>query len=385
MIRTALVCSTIILGLSHVFCSSLNAEGCGAADPAYIRTANESGGIPMFLQRSEAGKAFHLVRETTRNNVSTVFWATGSLDAQREAADIPIDSLTQRITFTISFDSEGNGIMIVPPRGAALERTSANSEITELRCGRIVTVSGPEAGNWHVELAGKGRFWLEAQAQSDIHTVSLEFVREGGRPGHEGLFRIDGQPVAGRPATIKAVLSVPEAQTEEFQLVNERGEMIQKLQMRTVNGAAEEFVGTADLPNVPFRVAVSGLDSHRQEYQRFFPHLYHAETVEVFWNRAFDELPAGSTRQAQFTIRNSGLSQSFRVTVTDAHQFVARVEPRTLTLGPEQSSTLVVDLAVPAGTAAGTGDDVIVVASSADGPATSNSSVAHFSVAAPRN
>ena len=36
----------------------------------------------MFLQRSEAGKSFHLVRETTRNNISTVFWATGSLDRQ---------------------------------------------------------------------------------------------------------------------------------------------------------------------------------------------------------------------------------------------------------------------------------------------------------------
>jgi hypothetical protein len=37
-------------------------EGCGAADPAYIRMANETGGIPMFLQRSEAAKSFQLVR-----------------------------------------------------------------------------------------------------------------------------------------------------------------------------------------------------------------------------------------------------------------------------------------------------------------------------------
>src|SRR5262249_15900170 len=47
-------------------------EGCGPADPAYIQTPNQTGGILMFLQRSEAAKAFHLVRESTRNNVSTV-------------------------------------------------------------------------------------------------------------------------------------------------------------------------------------------------------------------------------------------------------------------------------------------------------------------------
>src|SRR6476661_5141896 len=53
-------------------------DACGPADPAYIHAANETGGIPMFLQRSEAAKAFHLVRESTRNNVATVFWATGT-------------------------------------------------------------------------------------------------------------------------------------------------------------------------------------------------------------------------------------------------------------------------------------------------------------------
>jgi len=77
-------CPIVLLGLGQAFFSSppqqsSSVEACGRADPAYIRTANETGGIPMFLQRSEAGKAFHLVRESTRNNISTVFWATGSL------------------------------------------------------------------------------------------------------------------------------------------------------------------------------------------------------------------------------------------------------------------------------------------------------------------
>ena len=60
-------------------------DACGPADPAYIHTANETGGIPMFLQRSEAAKAFHLVRESTRNNVATVFWATGFADVNAAA------------------------------------------------------------------------------------------------------------------------------------------------------------------------------------------------------------------------------------------------------------------------------------------------------------
>src|SRR5258707_13970735 len=83
-------------------------DACGPADPAYIHTANETGGIPMFLQRSEAAKAFHLVRESTRSNVATVFWATGTLDAKPQIIRVPVDSVTKRITLTFSGDTKGN-------------------------------------------------------------------------------------------------------------------------------------------------------------------------------------------------------------------------------------------------------------------------------------
>src|SRR5262252_9361976 len=99
-------------------------DACGPADPAYIRTANETGGIPMFLQRSEAANSFHLVRESTRTNISTVLWATGVLDREARVFDIPVDSLTQRITFTFSFDTEGSTATIVAPSRGTIKQAS---------------------------------------------------------------------------------------------------------------------------------------------------------------------------------------------------------------------------------------------------------------------
>src|SRR5579863_3855141 len=61
---------------SHRFAPS----ACGPADPAYIRTANATGGVPLFLQRNEAGKAMQLMRESTRENVSTILWASAKLN-----------------------------------------------------------------------------------------------------------------------------------------------------------------------------------------------------------------------------------------------------------------------------------------------------------------
>src|SRR5215467_13915134 len=117
----------------------------------------------MFLQRSEAAKAFHMVRESTRSNVSTVFWATGVLERQAQVFEVPVDSLTQRITLSFSFEIEGTNAVVVAPSRGTIKQATSDTEITELRCGRILTVASPDAGNWHVELTGKGRFWVEVQ------------------------------------------------------------------------------------------------------------------------------------------------------------------------------------------------------------------------------
>src|ERR1700757_951382 len=93
---------------------------CGRADPVYIQTANETGGIPMFLQPSEAARAFHLVRESTRSNISPVFWATGTLNGTPQAVEIPVDSVTERITFTFSSDTRGNRLILTRPSGAII-------------------------------------------------------------------------------------------------------------------------------------------------------------------------------------------------------------------------------------------------------------------------
>jgi len=336
----------------------------------------------MFLQRSEAAKTFHLVRESTRNNVSTVFWATDTLDGKPQTITIPVDSVTKRITFAFSVDTKGNQLKLTQPSGGAITEGLAGAEVTELNCGRILTVSSPEAGEWRAEITGTGRFWMEAQAQSDIYFIAVEFVKEGGRPGHEGLFRIQGQPVAGTPAMLQASLSASATKTAEFYLVTERGQTIQKLRIHAVNSDREflEFVGSVDLPSAPFRVAVVGRDSNGKQYQRFFSNLFHAESVEISPKLDFDELPVGSTKRVAFTVRNIGFPRTIKLTVTDAHQFVSKVEPKELALAAEESGTVRVDLAVPAGTAPGVGDALVIVARSTAGPPTSNSSVVRFSV-----
>ena len=249
-------------------------EPCPKADPSFIHAANETGGIPMFLLRSEAAKSFQLVRESTRSNVSTVFWATGSL-RQSEIKDFPTDSLTQRMTIAVSFDTEGGSVSISPPGGASISPGVPNVEWTPLNCGAIVTVTTPRPGNWRVEMRGSGRFWLEVKAQSSLFIVTAEFVRPGGRPGHEGLFPIDGQLVPESMATLRTVMGLAGSRTSQFRLIGESGEPLQEVAMQPVNSENEEFIGSLKVPSVPFRVAVFGIDTNGLPYQRLLPKLFH--------------------------------------------------------------------------------------------------------------
>jgi len=360
---------------------NVGSNACGHADPVYIQTANETGGVPMFLQPSEVEKSFHLVRESTRSDVSDVFWGTAALDSNVQTLQIPVDSFTKRITFTFSVTTQGTRITLIPPSGRTLGQ-SADIDITELTCGRIVTANVPEPGIWRAEIAGSGKYWLQAQAQSDIHIISAEFVRPGGRPGHEGFFRIQGQPLAGSPATLRVSLSAASADTAEVRLISENGNIIQTPAMRAHNSDREflELFGTLDLPSTPFRVAVTGRDLRGRQYQRVFAGLFHAESVEVTPMVDFDELAAGSTKQATFKVRNTGAPHHFNVIVTDAHHFVSKVEPSELNIGSGESATIRVDLNVPATTSPGVGDDIIVVVTSTTAPRTSNSSIVHISV-----
>jgi hypothetical protein len=361
---------------------SFGPNECGPVDPSYVKTSNETGGIPFFLQRSEAAKAFHFVRESSREDVSTVFWATGTLMGNSRSIEIPVDSTVKRMTLALSVSVKGAKLTLVRPSGELVSEGANHTEITDLNCGRIMTVTAPEAGKWHAELMASGTYWIEIQAQSDIDIITAEFVKEGGRIGHRGFFRIQGQPLAGAPSLLQVDLSSAAVQNAEFELVNEHGQRIDKLRLRLVGseGESHEYQGAVELPKVPFRVAVVGNDSQGFAYQRFYGPLFHAENVEVTPLLDFDELPAGSSEEATFSIRNTGVQRTFKVTVTDGRKFVSAVDPKEIALGAGESGVVTVNLAVPAGTAAGVEDDVVVVVASTAGPATSNSSIVHLSV-----
>jgi hypothetical protein len=357
---------------------------CGRVDPSYLSIAEATGGQPMFLQPSEMAAAGHLMRETTSSSSDALLYATAHLGGQARDDAIPIDSAVKRLTFSLSFDAPGTTMTLLRPSGATVTSGEGGVEVSEWTCGRIITIGSPEEGTWRVRLSGTGRFWLRVTAQGDLYILSAEFVQLGGRPGHEGYFKIPGQPLAGRPQKLHATVSGA-LQSAEFKLVSADGKEIQSVEMKEEGADPEdhEYFGTLTLPVQPFRVAVSGRDGNGLPFQRLYLTQFRGTTIEIAPSNNFDELSAGATTTLTFGARNYGEAGSFRFLAVDSRGAIIPTQPAEVALASGASAQVRLDVTVPSGTAPGTGVTVTITATDTAHSEITNGSVVELSVSGP--
>jgi hypothetical protein len=350
---------------------------CGPADPTYIRTANETGGQPFFLAPTEIANSSHILRATGGDD-ALILWASRALAGTERDLPIPVDSTVRSVTFSASFDTTGGALTLTGPTDGAAAR-DALAEDTILNCARIVTIDRPAIGLWQARIVASGTFWLVVHARTDFDIISAEFVRTGGRPGHEGFFRIPGQPLVGERATMRADFSDEKMNDGQLEFVSLEAEPLKSLEL-TASGA-DEVVGNVELPDRPFRLSLSGMDPTGHPYQRMYAPLFRAESVEVVAPAGAETLQRGLTTALSFEVRNVGPGATFQVMAADG-RFVRRADPATLRIETGESARVTVWLTVPVDTTA-TETDVTVVASSAGPRATTNGTSLHLTISPP--
>lgn len=345
---------------------------CGRVDPTYIRTAEVTGGQPMFLQPSEIAAAGHLMRSTVSSNADALLYATAHLGGQKRSYSIPIDTTVKSVTFSLSFDAPGTKMTLQRPSGSAVV-SGGGVEISEWTCGRIVTVDSPDKGTWRVELSGTGRFWLRVEVNSELYLLTAGFMYLGGRPGHEGYFRIPGQPLFGRPQLLRVTLT-GSLQSAEFRFVSAAGETIQAIRMEggDSSGDNHEYRGTVTLPSEPFRVAVSGRDGNGLPFERWYLSQFHATTIQIQSPDFPDEVAAGSTSQLEFIVNNYGASDTFQIIAVDSTGTILQAQPAQLMIPQNGTAKVIVPLSIAADKPAGTSITVIMTATSTSNPEITN-------------
>jgi hypothetical protein len=346
---------------------------CGPADPTYVRVANATGGQVMPLGPDEIVAAAPLMMASS--GTETVLWLTSSLAPNGRVIKVPVDGVTSRVSFIASTVNSLADLVVVDPRGTPVGAGMPGVDASAFACVRAVTIDRPAAGEWSVRVSGTGTFWLTVHATSELALEDAEFVHLAGRPGHEGLFKIQGQPLAGRPATLRARVPREEVGDAKFDLVSMSGATLQATSLAPVAPASIEavFVGDiAQLPTVPFRVRVSGRDRTGAAYQRVSSVAFQAATVEV---AGPPTIAVERARQTPVKVRISNLGSPVQLQVVAVFGArTMRVEPATVRLNTNESREVTVVVDVPAGPATSS-EDLIVSAGQAGGGGASNSAI----------
>ena len=353
-------------------------RACGPADPTQIRIASETGGQPFFLSPTELAASTHIMRETASADRELILWASASSEGRPLEFPIPVDSSIGRLTISASFDRQGGTLNIIAPDGRVNPRPEGSEE-TILNCAHVLTIATPLQGIWQAQVTGTGRAWVVASGRTDLGILSTQFVEQRGRPGHEGLFGIAGQPVVGRPATLRVRLDKKYPAKPVFTLISAEGQQIATVALAESGDA--EFVGAVDLPREPFRVVASAVDGSGDSIQRVHAPVFRAERVELQAPSVPESLTAGTTTAIDVIVRNHGPAAQFHIVATNSGGPITRVGPRLLELAQGAEGTVRVWVNVPAGRG---GVNLTVVATSTGTAATSNSFTRTFAVAQAR-
>jgi len=219
---------------------------------------------------------------------------------------------------------------------------------------------------------------LQAQDNSKIEILQFDFVELKGRAGHQGLFPISGEPVLGSPQQVSINLA-GNFQTSTFHFTSADGATI--LQNLNLENASQVlrgyFTGTAQLPDQPFKVAVSGIDLDGNSYFEVFPKVFQARVVEVNFDTSVFRVDIGTTTLSA-AITNHGPPENFNIEVKSRMNLATRLEPGSLYLSTGETGVFEVDITVPEDMPDYTFLKVKAVVTGTSNPDATNNSVLEF-------
>src|SRR5262245_11404375 len=149
----------------------------GKVDPAYVHSAEATGGKVMLFKPTEvSGIADEMA--ASRGHGETVTRVASQLDEGVYDFDIPLDSTIESAYFFISLQCL-QFVTVLQPAGDALQVDAPELNYHTYDAIRFFTIKAPSPGTWKVRIAGRGFFSLIVNAKADLALTSASLVQNG--------------------------------------------------------------------------------------------------------------------------------------------------------------------------------------------------------------
>ena len=323
------------------------------------------------------------------NPLETILMARGVLTDASRSFDVPVDSSVLRLLVATAADP-GLSATLFRPAGAVVTEFDADTTVTTVTGARGYTIAAPQPGLWRLEIsgspdpgAGTTRFAIIVRANSRVGLDTFEFVRYQAEV-HRGYFHVDGEPLVGSRPLGRAV-SMAGPSTASFRTVDAGGATLSQLALSNSDPAttSDAWVGAIPLPNVPFSIVMNAVDRSGAPIQRQWPTFITAQPVAVSvpLQRRLPIVRGGSG-SVSFAVTNVGATaNTFALSASATVGRVRDLTPKTLTLGPGQSSSAAFSLDIPPDAWQGDPIDVVMVAQSTTAASVRNSTTLKMMVA----
>ena len=256
--------------------SSYDQAGRLAINRTYFELSAATGGDFYFWAPGEFSAAAATLRIPVARDPILLDYGTG--DHYAKSYNIPVDSGIALLSVFAGAQRKDKFVLYRPDGRTTLANPAFVSE-QNYRHMNIVNVEKPEPGVWRLKVSGAGYYAVtvrysaargrnRSDREEGIDLIGMQFVESGGRPGHEGLFPVEGEVRAGESRLcrieISGTISEPVA---EF--ISRDNRVIGEIKLRPASPeSAGELIGTCTVPSVPFRTRVSGRDVDGYPLQR---------------------------------------------------------------------------------------------------------------------
>ncbi len=264
--------------------------------------------------------------------------------------NISIDSSVEKVLVNIEMNPVGT-ITLVKPDGTEIQEGDTGVIIRKTNANVFFSVENPEAGIWKVRIGGSAgqSYSVSVNVVSPTHIVDLSFVELKGRPGHEGMFPIDGQPLNTAEQFISLSMS-GNVDNLEMYLVALDGKVLKPvdLHLSSTAGTLSKYYGKVNLPSEKFKILVKGTDSAGNAFERLYNQVYVGQTVSVKPVRTRPVyFQAGKKSTITFNVKNTGVKDTFILEATQENGDIIALETTEITLDVNESEVVQVSFVVP--------------------------------------
>ena len=295
---------------------------CGSCPNAFKEIATLSGGQLLRISKDSVESATQLTESTAASSLVVLLSATSS--ASTESYSFSVDCTVRKLV--ISLDGPNPAATIVQPDGTAF--TSFDELQLLLENFLLINIADPAVGQWTLSASFSGEHSIIVRSSSSVD-FSFNFVTVAGRPGHLGVFPINGRPVVNTLTkvvlTVKGIDETSDVHGFMVDLIDRKGNTIETHEPELGVGYSANLLGFAFIsPSTPFRLRLRGQDScDGADFARVSPIETTAQTLtfESTISESENVIAPGGFTETTFVLYNSGETDAITLTYNDDQGF----------------------------------------------------------------